>query len=140
MGASLVTPAEARPAPVLRVVAGGGTDPGDGIPVTPPQLSAVEGVAAWRNVDLVIADAYHNRIRAVGGDGMIPTIAGTRAIGSAGDGGSAIDAQLFLPYAPAATGTRAREDSLDFRTGLMSPRPGVFLLPENSNRRVLEIR
>lgn len=112
MGASLVTPAEARPAPVLRVVAGGGTDPGDGIPVTPALLSAVEGVGAWRNGDLVIADAYHNRIRAVGGDGMIPTIAGTRA----------------------------REASLDFRTGLMSPRPGVCLRPENSNRRVLEVR
>ena len=101
--ASLVAPAEARPEPVLRVVAGGGTDPGDGIPATQAQLSAVEGVAARPNGDLVIADTYHNRIRTVGRDGIITTIAGTGAIGSAGDGGPAVDAELFFPFAVAVT-------------------------------------
>jgi hypothetical protein len=103
MVASLVTPAQARPEPVLRVVAGGGTDAGDGILATQAQLSAVEGAAARPDGDLVLADTYNNRIRQVGRDGIVTTIAGTGAIGSAGDGGSATDAQLFFPFAVAVT-------------------------------------
>ena len=101
--ASMTAPAEARPEPVLRVVAGGGTETGDGIPATQAQLSSVEGAAARPNGDLVLADTYNNRIRTVGADGIITTIAGTGAIGNAGDGGSATDAQLFFPFAVAVT-------------------------------------
>jgi hypothetical protein len=101
--ASLVAPSQARPEPVLRVVAGGGTESGDGIPATQAQLSSVEGAAARPNGDLVLADTYNNRIRVVGRDGIITTVAGTGTIGSAGDGGPATEAQLFFPFAVAVT-------------------------------------
>jgi hypothetical protein len=41
---------------------------------------------------------------------------------------------------PGVDGTSAGEASLDFRTGLTSPRPGVLILPEDANQRGLEIR
>jgi hypothetical protein len=40
----------------------------------------------------------------------------------------------------AADGTPAADAALNFRTGLMSPRPGVFGFAENGNQRVIEIR
>jgi sugar lactone lactonase YvrE len=99
MLATLATPAPARLEPTVRVVAGGGTDPSDGVPATDAQLSSAEGVAARPDGTLVIADTYNNRIRQVDRTGTITTIAGTGAIGSAGDGGPAQEAELFFPFA-----------------------------------------
>jgi len=71
---------------------------GDGGPATEAALSAAEGVDARPDGSLVIADTYNNRIRIVGVDGKILTVAGTGAIGSGGDGGEALEAQLFFPF------------------------------------------
>ena len=45
---------------------------------------------------MYIADTYNNRIRKVS-NGIITTVAGTGQLGSTGDGGSALAAQLYLP-------------------------------------------
>jgi len=71
---------------------------GDGGPATGAQMSRAEGVDARPDGSLVIADTYNNRIRIVGVDGKILTVAGTGAIGSGGDGGDAMEAQLFFPF------------------------------------------
>jgi hypothetical protein len=96
-----VAGSEARPEPTVRTVAGGGDDVGDGIPATDARLSAVEGAAARRDGTLVLADTYDNRIREVGRDGVIRTIAGTGTQGSGGDGGPALEAELFFPFSVA---------------------------------------
>jgi sugar lactone lactonase YvrE len=101
--ASATTSVHARPEPTLRVLAGGGDDPGDGIPATDARLSAVEGATARPDGTLVLADTYANRIRQVDRDGTITTIAGTGTIGSTGDGGPASQAELFFPFAVAVT-------------------------------------
>lgn len=98
MATSLVASVEARPEPVLRVVAGGGTDTGDGVPATQAQLSAVEGAAARPNGELVLADTYNQRIRLIDRRGQITTIAGTGTAGNQGLGGMAADAQLRFPF------------------------------------------
>jgi hypothetical protein len=46
-----------------------------------------------------------NRVRKVSSDGVVSTIAGTGIGGCRGDGGPAINAQLFLPYGIAADGS-----------------------------------
>jgi hypothetical protein len=97
MLATLATPAPARLEPTVRVVAGGGTDPSDGVPATDAQLSSAEGVAARPDGTLVIADTYDNRIRQVDRTGTITTIADTGTIGTAGDGGPAREAERSSP-------------------------------------------
>lgn len=82
----------------LHVVAGGGSSTEEGIPATEAQLSAVEGVDARPNGILVIADTYNNRIVEVDRGGLIRTIAGTGVIGSAGEGGPALEAEFFFPF------------------------------------------
>jgi hypothetical protein len=92
------TGADARPEPTLRVIAGGGTSPDDGIPATDARLGSAEGVDARPDGSFVLADTYANLIRAVGTDGTITTLAGTGAFGSAGDGGAASDASFAFPF------------------------------------------
>lgn len=47
--------------------------------------------------NLFIADTGQNRIRKIGVDGVITTVAGTGEIGFSGDGGPAVNANLYSP-------------------------------------------
>jgi sugar lactone lactonase YvrE len=70
---------------------------GDGGPATSAQLDRPAGLAVQADGSLLVADTFNQRIRRVGQDGDIETVAGTGARGSRGDGGPAVAAELQQP-------------------------------------------
>jgi len=92
---------------ILNVIAGTGTcgSSGDGGQATNAQICGPEGIALSRDGSLYFADFGNNRIRRVGTDGIITTIAGNGMSGSGGDGGPATQAELSnQPYGVAVDG------------------------------------
>jgi hypothetical protein len=83
----------------IRTIAGTGSQgfSGDNGPAVGAKLSNPKGVIFDAAGNLLIADTSNNRIRRVGPDGIITTIVGNGAHGSAGDGGPALDAELWEP-------------------------------------------
>jgi hypothetical protein len=91
----------------ITTVAGTGAGfAGDGGPATEAQLHRPTGVAVSRKGELLIADEYNHRIRRVGPNGRISTVAGASDIppnggywsgGYGGDGGPATEALLNFP-------------------------------------------
>jgi NHL repeat len=75
---------------------------GDGGPAVAAQLDLPFAVAPLRNGGFLLADAGDNRIRRVGPDGVITTVAGTGVGGFSGDGRSAVQAEVASPHAVAA--------------------------------------
>src|ERR1017187_6999876 len=87
-----------------RVVVGRATtDAGDGGPATAAQLSSPLGFARDAAGNLYFADSGNNKIRVIGKDGIIRTVAGNGVAGSSGDGASATSAQLNYPSAVVPT-------------------------------------
>ena len=85
---------------ILTVVAGM-TSPGfsgDGGPAIQAQLDTPQGVALGLDGSLYIGDSFNNRIRRVGLEGIITTVAGNGTFGYSGDGGPATAASLRSPY------------------------------------------
>jgi RHS repeat-associated protein len=79
----------------IKQIAGGGLSTADGIPATEANLSRVKDVAVGPDGVLYIADGF--RVRRVGHDGIITTVAGNGELCSTfpcGDGGPAIEAQI----------------------------------------------
>jgi trimeric autotransporter adhesin len=92
----------------IYTVAGGGRHLGDGGPATAGQLNTPQNVTTDAAGNLVIADAFHDRIRVVAEKtgtfygramtaGDIYTVAGNGTQGFSGDGGAAISAELGDP-------------------------------------------
>ena len=83
---------------VINTVAGNGNPAfaGDGGPATQGQLKP-QGIAVGVDGSLYVADFSNNRVRRVGPDGTITTVAGTGVGGFAGDGGPATQAQIGSP-------------------------------------------
>jgi sugar lactone lactonase YvrE len=77
---------------------------GDGGPATAAKLDGPTAVAVDGKGNVYIADINNNRVRRVGPDGTITTIAGTGVGGFSGDGGPATSAQLFAPEGVAVDG------------------------------------
>lgn len=71
---------------------------GDDGPATAAQLGGPAGVELTGDGTLYISDRSSKRVRKVAPDGTITTFAGNGTGGSAGDSGSATDAQLSEPY------------------------------------------
>src|SRR5207248_1587214 len=69
---------------------------GDGILATAAQLNEPGGVAVAPDGSLLIADGLNFRVRRVGPDGVIRTVAGTGRRGFSGDGGPATRADLSV--------------------------------------------
>jgi YD repeat-containing protein len=88
---------------IIHTVAGTGTAgySGDGGPAINAQLRQVIGLTRAPDGTLFLGDANNHRIRRVGTDGIITTVAGTGSPGSFGDGGPARQAQLTFPYSAA---------------------------------------
>ncbi|MBS1796125.1 MAG: carboxypeptidase regulatory-like domain-containing protein [Acidobacteria bacterium] len=93
---------------IISTVAGDGTefcDPtaacGDGGPAVAAQLSNPVGLAVAPDGSVLVADTNRHRIRRIGTDGLITTIAGTgdtcEATAACGDGGPAAAASLNQP-------------------------------------------
>jgi sugar lactone lactonase YvrE len=107
---------------VITTVAGNGTNgfSGDGGSATNASLDAPEGVAADAAGNLYIADTDNNRIRKVGTNGIINTVAGNGSFvysGNIGDGGPATSATLVSPQGVAvdALGDLYIADTQDYR-------------------------
>lgn len=72
---------------------------GDGGPATEAKLAVPSGVFIDADGNTVISDTANDRIRVIGIDGTIRTIAGTGERATTGDGGPASDASLSSPTA-----------------------------------------
>lgn len=83
----------------IRTIAGNGstTYDGDGIPATRASLHWPHDVTVDDSGVVFIADSAHHRVRRVGLDGTITTVAGTGSSGSSGDGGPATSARTRNP-------------------------------------------
>ncbi len=88
----------------IHTIAGTGTKgfAGDNGPATKAELADPKGIIFDAAGNLLIADTANNRIRKVDGNGIITTVVGTGAHGSAGDGGPALQAALWEPRTLAA--------------------------------------
>jgi len=88
---------------MITTVAGDGEEGylGDGGPAIAAPLNSPQGIAVDPAGNLYIADRDNQRVRKVGADGVIQTVAGTGSAGFAGDGGQATAAQLSAPTAVA---------------------------------------
>ncbi|MGA3268956.1 MAG: NHL repeat-containing protein [Verrucomicrobiota bacterium] len=104
---------------IISTVAGNGTNgySGDGGAATNAELFTPLGVAVDTNDNLFIADESNQRIREVGTNGIITTVAGTGTEGYAGDGGAATNAEFYDPQGVAldATCNLFIADALNFR-------------------------
>jgi sugar lactone lactonase YvrE len=74
-----------------------GTTINDGGPATNAALAIPSGIALDRNGNLYVSDAYERRVRKVGQNGTITTVAGTGEHGYTGDGDLAINARISQP-------------------------------------------
>jgi len=90
---------------VIIRVAGTGTpgNSGDDGPATDAQLNRPFGVAVTADGGFLFADAFNNVVRQVSSADVISRVAGTGAVGNAGDDGPATDAQLHQPVGVAVT-------------------------------------
>jgi len=85
---------------IITTVAGNGAGgySGDGGPATSASLYGPGGVAVGTDGSIYIADQANLRIRRVGPDGIITTVAGNGVGGYSGDGGSATSASFYTPF------------------------------------------
>ena len=98
-GASDAAVFRITPAGVRSTFAGTGVagTSGDGLAANASQLDDPRGVAVDAVGNVYIAEAGSNRVRRVGADGILRTVAGTFSGGFSGDGGLAIAAELSGP-------------------------------------------
>jgi sugar lactone lactonase YvrE len=87
------------PSGTITTVAGTGSTgaSGDGGPATRASFDDPVHVALGPDGSLYVSDGSNNRIRRIGPDGVIRTVAGGGVPGSSGDGGPATRATLSLP-------------------------------------------
>ncbi len=94
------------PQGIISTVAGNGQCcyTGDGVQATSTAINDPYGVAVDQNGVLYIADTFNDRVRRVGTDGLITTIAGGNGRGYSGDGGPATASMLNWPAGVALDG------------------------------------
>lgn len=77
---------------------------GDGGLATDARLRSPSGVASDKGGNIYVADTANHRLRRIGPDGRIDTIAGTGEAGYSGDGNLALTAKLRSPMGVAVDG------------------------------------
>ncbi len=90
--------------PTLVAGAGPSGYTGDGGPAIAARLNNPRGLAVDRQGAVYISDTGNHRVRKVGPDGTIVTIAGTGTEAITGDGGPAVAADVISPYGLALDG------------------------------------
>ena len=113
---------------VISTVAGHGrgcqaASSADGVPATEADLDMPTSVAIGVDGSLYIAEWQSNKVRRVGADGRLTTVAGAGGFGDSGDGGRARDAQLASPLSIAtdSTGNVYIADTLNARVRVVGP-------------------
>ena len=109
---------------------------GDGGPATQARLDAPIGVALDAQGRILIADFANQRVRRVGTNGVITTIAGIGGTGGfSGDGGPATAAALNLPFdvAADAAGNVYVSDQNNHRVRKISPSGIISTIAGNGN-------
>ncbi len=93
---------------IISTIAGNGLAGfgGDGGPAVSCMLNYPTGVFIDNAGNILIADSHNNRIRRIDPSGVIHTIAGTGTMGFGGDGGLAINANLYHPSSVVADGNQ----------------------------------
>jgi sugar lactone lactonase YvrE len=81
----------------LTRIAGGGSYDGDGMPATDTNLHYPRSIFIDSAGNLYVAQERNHRIRRIGADGIVTTVAGTGEPAYSGDGGPATEAQLNAP-------------------------------------------
>ena len=94
---------------------------GDGGWAVEALLDGPAGLAADEAGNLFVADSGNHRVRRIGPDGVIKTVAGTGRFGSVGDGGPAAEAYLWGP------------------SGLAVGKDGSLFVADRGNHRVRRI-
>ena len=98
LAVSSLPPAVQLPLVVIDLAGSGDFgDAGDGQPAALAQFRSIGGVTVDPQGRVYISDPQANRVRRIGADGVIQTVAGTGIRGSAGDGGPATQAELTEP-------------------------------------------
>jgi NHL repeat len=117
----------------LELVAGGGTG-GDGTSALQAEITSPFGVAFDAAETLHFVEMAGNRVRKVGSNGLVTTLAGTGRQGSGGDDGPATRAELNGPHSLAVTGNgdilvadtwNNRVRKIDSRSGLITTIAGT---------------
>jgi sugar lactone lactonase YvrE len=111
----------------LTLVAGGGTG-ADGAPASQAKLIAPFGVGFDASKTLFFVEMTGHRLRKIGQDGLVTTVAGTGHAGSGGDGAPAAQAQLNGPHslAVAKNGDIFVADTWNNRVRKIDARTGVI--------------
>lgn len=91
------------PAGIITTLAGTGVAgfSGDGGPATSAQLNGPQSIVADAAGNVYIADTQNSRVRKVGTDGRITTVAGNGVAVISGDAGQAVNASVGFPLAVA---------------------------------------
>jgi RHS repeat-associated protein len=114
---------------IISTIAGNGQwgFSGDGVPATQASVNPM-GVAVAPDGSVLIGDMSNDRIRHVGPDGIITTIAGNGQRGFNGDGGLATQSGLDSPWSVsvAADGSVFFTDTANYRIRKVSPVLPVF--------------
>lgn len=102
---------------------GDGSAPGDGGPAPAARLRLTHGLALDTAGNLFIADTGNHRVRKVGREGKIATVAGNGSVGSSGDGGPATGAvfQTIVGLAVGREGSLFIGDFGDHRVRRLKP-------------------
>lgn len=120
---------------IIMTIVGIGTPAfgGEGSPANLTPLYKPGGLALDGQGNLFIAETGANRIRMVGADGLVRTIAGAVALGHGGDDGLAVTAQLTAPtcLAVSAAGALRICDSDRIRK-LIPPVAGLWTEPTSN--------
>jgi uncharacterized protein (TIGR03437 family) len=86
------------PAGIIVTFAGGGvSSPGDGGQATAAAISGPSGITTDSLGDVFVAERSGNRVRKISPAGVISTVAGNGTAGYSGNGGLAVNAELYLP-------------------------------------------
>lgn len=114
---------------IITTVAGGGASTGDGIPATQAALRLDTGcdMALASDGAIYFTERIFHRVRRLGTDGILTTLAGNGTAGFSGDGGPATQAQLNTPFGlgVARDGSVYIGDSLNHRIRRVgAPLPG----------------